>query len=64
VYCFFIEGNQARDQKQNKMITSLLQVHEVADKMFSSDSAIISVNIQTSWGLVTAFRDGTVRLAA
>jgi hypothetical protein len=50
--------------KQNKMITSLLQVHEVADKMFSSDSAIISVNIQTSWGLVTAFRDGTVRLAA
>ena len=46
-----------------KTITSLLQVHEVADKMFSSDSAIISVNIETSWGLVTAFKDGSVRMA-
>ena len=61
---FASEGINPTTKTKNKMITSLLQVHEVADKMFSSDSAIVSLNIETSWGLVTAFRDGTVRLAA
>jgi len=46
-----------------KTITSLVQVKEIASAMFSSDSAILSVNIETSFGLVTAFRDGSVRLA-
>jgi hypothetical protein len=46
-----------------KTITSLAQVKEIASAMFSNDSAIISVNIETSFGLVTAFRDGSVKSA-
>jgi len=46
-----------------KTITSLAQVKEIASAMFSKDSAIISVNIETSFGLVAAFRDGLVRMA-
>jgi hypothetical protein len=61
-----VGGNQPNDQlNQNKMktITSLAQVKEIASAMFSKDSAIISVNIETSFGLVAAFRDGSVRMA-
>ena len=46
-----------------KTITSLVQVKAIASAMFSSDQAILSVNIETSFGLVAAFRDGTIKLA-
>ena len=61
-----VGGKQPNDQlNPNKMktITSLAQVKEIASAMFSKDSAIISVNIETSFGLVAAFRDGSVRMA-
>ena len=61
-----VGGKQPNDQlNQNKMktITSLVQVKEIASAMFSSDPSIISVNIETSFGLVAAFRDGSVRMA-
>ena len=45
-----------------KTITSITQLSEIAGKMFSSDSAILSVNIETSWGLVTAFRNGSFKM--
>ena len=46
-----------------KTATSITQLTEIANKMFSSDSAILSFNIQTSWGLVTAFRNGAFKMA-
>ena len=62
-----VGGKQPNDQlnPKNKMktITSLAQVKEIASAMFSKDLAIISVNIETSFGLVAAFRDGSVKMA-
>jgi hypothetical protein len=46
-----------------KKITSLAQVTEIALNMFNSDSAIISLNIETIFGLVTVRRDGAIVMA-
>jgi hypothetical protein len=51
------------EKHKMKTITSLAQVKEIASAMFSKDLAIISVNIETSFGLVAAFRDGSVKMA-
>lgn len=42
--------------------TTLTEIRNVAQSSFA-DPSVISVNVEASFGLVTVFRDGNVKLA-
>jgi hypothetical protein len=47
------------ENKTEKQIVTLSDIHAAATPMFQ-DKAVMSVNVQAQWGLVTVFRDGSV----
>lgn len=41
--------------------TTLTEIRNAAESMFN-DAAVVSVNVEASFGVVTVFRDGSIRM--
>jgi hypothetical protein len=64
-FCKFLASPRATINQPNqpmKLPTTLTEIRNAASSMLN-DKAVTSVNVQTTFGLVTVFRDGQIRCA-
>jgi len=56
------ERQRNRKTKTVKLPSNLIEIRQVASSMFL-DPAVISVEVQATFGMVTVYRDGEIKMA-
>jgi hypothetical protein len=59
---FFARHPTPTTKNMNTLPTTLNEIRNSASSMFN-DKAVASVNVETTYGLVTVFRNGDIKIA-